>query len=253
MKTWKRSLPTKENAETKSASEADAVARINASKLKGTRLLSGAIKEWWVLDLMPPVENALVAWKLTPNSITIIGFVLTALASGCIAFNHLIWGGWLIIAGGCCDFLDGRLARRLNMQTQSGAFFDSTIDRYMDAIVFAALAVLFHDSWVLALVYLGWLGSSTTPYIRAKAESLGISSSGGQMQRPERVVYVGIGCLLSGYLMCITYPFLEKGEEVSPYFLILAIVTIAWMSNKTSIDRFWSTYKALNAKDNLLR
>jgi phosphatidylglycerophosphate synthase len=182
--------------------------------------------------------------------ISTIGFVLTILAALLLATNHMIFGGWLVIWAGCCDFLDGRVARLKNMQTQSGAFYDSVLDRYMDFAVLIALAYRFAaDKWVLALVYVALLGAVTTPYIKAKSESLGIASSGGEMQRPERVTILGIGAMLSGYLACLVYPFLDRGEEFPPYLLIAALVIVALASNKVSFERFWATFKALQQSD----
>jgi len=209
-------------------------------------LLSVNLKEFWVLELAKPVEDFFVRHKIRPNWITGIGLFLTFIASVLLATNHLIWAGWLVIFSGCCDFLDGRVARRMGLQSKSGGFYDSAMDRYMDAMIFFGLAYLFHDSWVLILVYFALLGSFVTPYFRAKSESLGIPCKGGKMQRPERVSYIAVGTMVSGILMCFTYPFLEVGEELPPYLLIFAIAIIAYVSNKVGFDRFWATYKALD-------
>lgn len=216
-------------------------------KLKGTRFLSTSVKEFWVLELMQPVERFCARTKLTPNQISIAGFVLTVLGSVCLATNHLIFGGWLVIWAGCCDFLDGRIARIKNLSSPSGAFFDSVLDRYMDFAVLMALAILFKDSWVLYVVYAAFLGSVTTPYIKAKSESLGIPSTGGDMQRPERVVVLSLGAMLSGYLNSMTYPFLEAKNELPPYLLIFAIFVVAYASNKAAWGRFWHTFRKLQS------
>lgn len=222
---------------------------IDAGRLKGTSFLSDGIKDIWVHDIMRPVEDFCARHRITPNRITIIGFVLTLIGSFCLATNHLIFGGWFIIWGGCCDFLDGRIARRLNMQTQSGAFFDSVLDRYMDAATLFALAYLFRNSWVSAIIYIALLGSVTTPYIRAKAESLQLKSEGGEMQRPERIAYIGIGSMMSGHLISLMYPFFKPGEEMAPWILIVAMIIVAWNSNKVAVNRFLEAYRALEARD----
>lgn len=219
-----------------------------AGKLKGTRFLSSSIKEYWVLELMQPVEKFLQRTTLTPNHISFAGFSLTVIASICLATNHLIWGGWLVIWAGCCDFLDGRLARLKNLSSESGAFLDSVLDRYMDFAVLIGLAILFQDSFWLYVVYFALLGSVTTPYIKSKAESLGIECSGGEMQRPERVVLLGVGAMLSGYLNCISYPFLNLGQEWQPVLLQVALVVVAIASNQAAFGRFRHTYELLKSR-----
>lgn len=222
---------------------------IDAGRLKGSGLLNPSIVEWWVRDFMRPIEDFCVKQKITPNQITTMGFILTLLAALFLALGHLIWGGWLVIIAGCFDFFDGRVARRLGLSSEAGAFYDSCLDRYMDLVVLFALAYYFRASPVSILVYLSILGSAATPYIRAKSESLGIPSSGGAMQRPERIAYIGLGAAFSGYLMILLYPFHEVGKEHPPYLLILALGIVAFMSNKVAIERFYSTFRALQARD----
>ncbi|MBN8554590.1 MAG: CDP-alcohol phosphatidyltransferase family protein [Deltaproteobacteria bacterium] len=238
---------SKLNISTESSS---ANSEVDAGKLAGSRFISAGLKEFWVQDLMNPIENFCIRAKFTPNQITIAGLILSFVASFLFATHHLILGGWMIILSGCCDFLDGRIARRLQLKTQSGAFFDSVMDRYMDTAVLCGLAYLFRDSWVLLLVFLAIIGTVATPYIRAKSESLGLDGAGGEMQRPERIVYIGIGAMLSGYLGCLMYPFLSPGEEIPPYFLIIGLSVVAFMSNKVALDRFFKTFNALKATDN---
>lgn len=222
-----------------------------AGKLKGTRFLSTSIKEYWVLELMRPIERFCATTSLSPNAISLIGFGLTLAAAVCLASGHLVFGGWLVIWSGCCDFLDGRIARIKGLQSDSGAFLDSVLDRYMDFATLMGLAIYFSGSvWIYA-VYLALLGASTTPYIKAKSESLGIPSSGGEMQRPERIVILGLGAMFSGYMMCLSYPFVEKNTEMPPYFLILAVVTVAIASNKVSLERFFQTFNRLKVSDKL--
>lgn len=96
---------------------------VDAGKLAGSRFISAGLKEFWVRDLMNPIENFCIRIKLTPNQITVAGLILSFVASILLATHHLVWGGWVMIWSGCCDFLDGRIARRLQMKTQSGAFF----------------------------------------------------------------------------------------------------------------------------------
>ncbi len=221
---------------------------ITAEKLKGTRYVSSAVKEFWVLELMQPLERRLLKTSITPNMISFCGLALTCLSAVFLSQNALVWGGWFMILGGCCDFLDGRIARLKNLSSHSGAFLDSVLDRYMDFFVLAGLAVLFWNSWVVLLVWIALLGSTTTPYIKAKSESLGIACKGGEMQRPERIVLIGIGSLLSGYWECLLYPWLEINERPTPYPLILGLLAVAVASNKSAFDRFIQTYRVLDSK-----
>lgn len=198
---------------------------------------------------MRPLENLFVRANISPNAITLIGLATTTLSAFFLASGHLIIGGWSLFIAGSFDFLDGRVARITGQQSQSGAFFDSVMDRYMDSATLFALAYLFWDSWVVVFVFLAILGTGATSYIRAKAESLKISCDGGAMQRPERIVYFGTGAALSGYLECLRFPFMEAGWQGSPFLLIIAVAFVGLGSNKVAIERFRDCFRQLKSKE----
>ena len=87
-----------------------------------------------------------------------------------------------------------------------------------------------------------------TPYIRAKVESLGMQSKEGAMQRPERVLYVGLGSAFSGYLMILLYPYFDARQEVPPYLLMLALTFVAVMSNRAAYQRFSQAFNQLKQR-----
>jgi CDP-diacylglycerol--glycerol-3-phosphate 3-phosphatidyltransferase len=113
-----------------------------------------------------------------------------------IVVDHLIYAGIVFLFAGCCDMLDGALARRAQQSTKWGAFLDSTLDRVSEGIVLAAIAYLFASqgqSLDAALVVLALLGSLLVSYTRARAESLGVDCRVGLLSRPERIILVALG------------------------------------------------------------
>ena len=221
---------------------------VDAGRLKGSRLISRAIVDWWIYEFMQPLENFFVRYRVHPNTLSYTGLALTILGGILLAQGHLIWGGWTVIFAGCFDFFDGRVARRTNQMTVQGAFLDSVLDRYMDAAVFFGLAYYYRSHWFFYIVLLAILGSTTTPYIRAKAESLGLKSAEGAMQRPERVLYLGLGSAFGGYAMVLSYPFSERGQETLPWLQMLAVGLVALFSNMTSLQRLRTGYRELGAR-----
>ena len=69
------------------------------------------------------------------------------------------------------------------------------------------------------------------------------------MQRPERIVYIGLGSALSGYLTIVAYPFHGPGKELPPYILFASLSFVAVMSNKAAWDRFRSAFKTLKSSE----
>ena len=89
-----------------------------------------------------PIVKVLCKTRLTPNGLTIIGFILSFGAAGAIATGNLLVGGILVLFSGAFDMLDGALARAKKHCTRFGALLDSTIDRFSEAIVLLGLLIL---------------------------------------------------------------------------------------------------------------
>lgn len=140
--------------------------------------------------------SALQWLKITPNQVTIAGTVLNVGAAALVVTDHLIYAGIVFLLAGCCDMLDGALARLAKMVTAFGAFLDSTLDRVSEGVVLAAIAYLLATqgrSVDAALVVLALMGSMLVSYTRARAESLGLECKVGLMSRPERVILIALG------------------------------------------------------------
>lgn len=222
--------------------------KVDAGKITQSRLLSEEVKRWWVHDFMGPLERFLISRKIKPNALSLTGLFINTISAVFIGLDFLIPGGWLLFLAGSFDFLDGRIARSTNQVSASGGFFDSVLDRYMDLSIFFGLAYLFQNSPAIWLVYLCILGSVTTSYVRAKSESLGIPCSGGAMQRPERIFYIGAGCVISGYYEALRLPFESADYSYHNGFLILILGVIAVASNYVGLTRFYQTFQKLKEK-----
>ena len=85
-------------------------------------------------------RQKLIESRLTPNAISLTGFVLCAVAAVLVWQEHIFWGGLAFVVGSVCDTLDGRYSRMSGKGTQFGAFLDSTLDRIEEGVVLAAVA-----------------------------------------------------------------------------------------------------------------
>jgi len=146
------------------------------------------------------VRNALIESRLTPNAISMTGFVLCILAAVLIWQGEIVWGGIAFIVGSICDTLDGRYARSSGKGSPFGAFLDSTLDRAEEGIVLAAVGWQFsrmgNDTAVAATV-IAVLSSLLVSYTRARAEALGVECKVGIASRAIRVVILSIGLLFA--------------------------------------------------------
>jgi CDP-diacylglycerol--glycerol-3-phosphate 3-phosphatidyltransferase len=212
---------------------------------KQDRILDGEIEAWWI-SVISPLENFFVRKKFNPNHITVLSFGFNA--AGCILFcvGWVFMAGWAILFAGTLDVLDGRLARKIGQASKRGAFFDSMLDRYGEILIFLGLAVHLRDSVLFPVILLALAGSLMVSYTRARAEGLGATCRVGMMQRPERIVLLGLGAIFSSVLFMLRG---TLGLNAGPYLLGLVLVLIAILANYTAFARMIHVMRELK-KDN---
>jgi phosphatidylglycerophosphate synthase len=79
---------------------------------------------------------------LSPNTWTTVSLIFAFVAFFLIAGNHLYWGILLFVISGMCDFIDGKVARYTGTSSTFGAFWDGTVDRFIDALIIAGFFFL---------------------------------------------------------------------------------------------------------------
>lgn len=165
-----------------------------------------------------PIARVLIALHITPNMITVFGLLVSMGAGYAIAQGHLVLGGVIMLAGAIMDMFDGAVARMTGKASTFGAFLDSVLDRLGEAaILMGLLAFYFRGSDALG-TYLAFgtvVLSIMVSYTRARAEGLGVPGDVGVMGRPERIVVMGIGLLVS-------YPKYAMG-----LIMVVSAITIA--------------------------
>lgn len=164
-------------------------------------------KQRWSLEMylrkvfkviIDPIAAGLLKIGITPNTVTGLGFILSALAAFFIARGNLTVGGLILLIAGPLDVVDGSMARLMGPSTPYGSLIDSTTDRYSELVVLGGL--LFHfvgqqNSLAILLVFLAASGSILVSYVKARAEALGFNCKVGLLTRVERLIIM-IGCLI---------------------------------------------------------
>jgi CDP-diacylglycerol--glycerol-3-phosphate 3-phosphatidyltransferase len=169
----------------------------DAEKKGSTFLLGvGDFLVHWFMWAIGPLERGLLRAGAGPDHMNAAG-LLFGLASGVlIGLGRLEAGGWAIALAGVSDILDGRLARVRKLASPYGKFIDSTLDRFVETFAFLGFAVYFAGRpWGPLVVAAGLGGSLLVSYAQARGETVGVSGSGGLMQRAERLVLQILGCL----------------------------------------------------------
>src|SRR2546421_6367871 len=128
------------------------------------------------------MRERLIESRLTPNTISLTGFVLNVVAAVLIVDRMFVLAGLAFIVGSVMDTLDGRYSRMSGKGTPFGAFLDSTLDRLEEGIVLIAVAAYFasrHNEVAAAATVAAVLGSLMGSYTRARAAALGVEWKAG--------------------------------------------------------------------------
>lgn len=150
----------------------------------------------WLMWVIGPAERALVGAGVSPDVFNYLGVAFGAAAGWAFAEGALALGGWAILFGGLADVFDGRIARARGLTSRYGAFMDSTLDRFAEAFSFVGVTwYLSATPFGAAVSVLAISGSLLVSYTRARGEAVGVSGTGGVMQRAERLVLLALGGL----------------------------------------------------------
>jgi CDP-diacylglycerol--glycerol-3-phosphate 3-phosphatidyltransferase len=175
------------------------------------------------------IINACVALRIHPNTLTLIGVIINVAAAWALGYGLFMTAFVVMIVANIFDFIDGKVAHQLGLQSQFGAFWDSTLDRFSDLALLTGLIFLYskpgrRDYVMVAALTL--IFSIMTSYTRARAESLVEKCKVGFMERPERIVLLMIGASTN------------RMAAVLWVILVLSILAVA--------NRIYYTFLALN-------
>ena len=181
-----------------------------------------------------PLVRLLARTPVTPNTITWFGLVIAIGAGVLIGSGHPFAAGFVMLAGGFLDIIDGALARHTGKASRFGAVLDSTLDRLSEAAVLLGLLVFYAvEQSTAGIVAVGavWVPSVLVSYIRARAEGMGLDCEVGLFTRAERVVVLALGLFLSQF-----------GDA-----LLIALYVIAALSLVTVVQRLRHVWKQTRA------
>jgi len=209
---------------------------------RGSTVLVGMFLRHYFFWVIQPLWKVIYRSGLPANALSMLSGLLGVSSGVAVAAGRFTLGGWLFLAAGILDVMDGRVARIRKEANPAGAALDSVLDRYVDSAMLMGLAWYYRDNWVLLPVLVAFLGTSLVPYVRARGEGLGINIRGGAMQRLERVLFMGVGVALSPIFEAIWFP-----EQKHPmhWLAVVGIVFVAILSNVTALSRFRALVNAL--------
>lgn len=173
--------------------------------------------------LRDPIANAIGKTGITPDALSMIGLII-GIGSGILLGYGLFFYAFLaLLVASIADAIDGAIARAKNIASVRGAFLDSTMDRFVDGVIFGGLIIYYaqlDDVLMVGVTLTALIGALTTSYTAARAQSLGVSKYVGPMSRFHRVVLILLGTLV-------------------PQILSYCIMILAVLGVVTALNRSW--------------
>ncbi len=186
-----------------------------------------------------PLARALAAMGISANAVTIAGGVLSVIGAGFLAAGMPLPALIVLLIGTLADTLDGQLAKASGGGTRLGAFLDSTVDRVADGALFVGAAAAGANLGQMLLLWsslIALVASFLVPYVRAKAESLGVSASVGPAPREARIVIFLIGLAAWAFFDLVV-------------LFVAAVLALALLSTITFVLRVVHVGRQLSTKE----
>ncbi len=162
----------------------------------GRRLLMPVLIGYFYWLTKPACRLAIRSGQ-SPSFFTTLGLFGSLLTAVAIATGHFALGSVLLIATGALDVMDGQVARALRLSSPRGAFFDSTIDRISDGLMFGGCVIYYAGTPVMYAALVALIMSFVISYARSRAETLGLAGAEGLMQRADRITLLSIALAFS--------------------------------------------------------
>lgn len=164
--------------------------------LKRYRLIGDKIREKtadFFLDL---------PFNIHPNTITLLSFIFGIFSALSFSFSYYFLAALLYYFSDVLDGADGVLARKKGVATPYGAYLDSTLDRYVDALIILGICLSLSKEYSNAVFIIGVLaiiGNFLISYTVHRAEALGkvILSSFLPWYRRIRMHLIVLGALFN--------------------------------------------------------
>ncbi len=166
---------------------------------------------------------------LTPNQWTVLSLLPALIALYFLSQSEFILAGAFFIVSAFLDMVDGAVARVREQSTKFGAYLDTIVDRYVEAIiVFGLLFVALPEFIVpaVAWIFLYLFGAMMTTYAKAAAKEKeivqGQELKGGLLERAERLIILFVGILSASF---------------NPLYLTYVLAALAILTNISALQR----------------
>ncbi len=227
--------------------EFDRVEKQGSSSLMNKGMMN---MTYWGLQ---PLGDLCIFLGLSPNSISWIALIFGALSAVALCFGHFGTAGFLAAICSLLDAVDGMVARKTGLASDSGEVVDASVDRYVEFFFLAGLIFYYREIPSLMVICLfALLGSFMVSYSTAKAEALQVTPPRGNMRRTERALYLTLGAILAPISIQTIETYGAYPVSLG-YPMIFALSMVALFSNISAVQRLIAIAQAVKQKEDALK
>ena len=168
--------------------------------------------------------------NINPNIVTVISPFVAILAAYGFAKHNLILGCIAILLSGFLDVVDGAVARYHDRSSPFGAFLDSTMDRFADAIIYIGIIFGGYCDWFVGVLAIH--SAITVSYVRARAESQGAECNIGIAERAVRMIILMAGAIIGYFAGDIYFTYVIYLLVILSYFTVAQRIVHVWRQLK---------------------
>jgi len=177
----------------------------------------------FLTKILNPIARNL---NINPNIVTVISPFVALLAAYGFAKHLLILATLAILFSGFLDVVDGAVARYHDRSSKFGAFLDSTMDRFADAIIYIGIIFGGYCDWFVGVLAIH--SAICVSYVRSRAESQGVECNIGIAERAVRMIILMIGSLIGYFAGDIYFTYIIYILVVLSYFTVGQRIFHVW-------------------------
>jgi archaetidylinositol phosphate synthase len=182
----------------------------------------------WFKNLSIKIGIIFSKTGLSPNQWTLLVIIPTIISLYYLLQQRFLLAAAFLLVSAFLDFVDGSVARVMGKVTKFGAYLDTIMDRYVEAVIILGLLFCGLPAFFLpaaAWLFIFFFGSMMTTYAKAAAKEKELTEkelTGGLLERGERIIILFAGILLGAYNL---------------NYLVYIIVMLAVLTNVTALQR----------------
>ena len=181
----------------------------------------------FLTKILNPVARNL---NINPNIVTVISPFIAVLAAYAFSKHMLLLATLAILLSGFLDVVDGAVARYHGRSSKFGAFLDSTMDRFADAIIYIGVIFGGYCSWFVGVLAIH--SAITVSYVRARAESQGAECNIGIAERAVRMIILMVGAIIGYFAGDIYFTYIIYILVILSYFTVAQRIVYVWRQLK---------------------